>query len=200
MRASTIEDDLQLAEHGFTQIEIDPIYVALGPEGTSVAFWRDPARAAEEMRRYSRADADAYLELARIGEAAAGAMVPGLTMNPARPAAAALRRIAGTVARHPKEMAAVATLATASAAPAIEERFSHPVVKSAMAMLAAFGGPIQLDGTGVNLVVPALVKRFGLGRPVGGMGTSPRCAPELPRSLRRTRSDAGARGESAGRR
>ena len=186
MRASTIEADLQLARHGFTQIEIDPVYVALGPEGTSIAFWRDPARAAEEMRRYSRSDADAYLELARIGEAAAGAMVPALTMNPARPPTGSLRRIAGTVARNPREMAIVASLATASAAQVIEERFRHPVVKSAMAMLAAFGGPIQLDGSGVNLVVPALVKRFGLGRPVGGMGS-------LPSALERCLTASGGR-------
>ena len=184
LRASTIAADLDLERHGFRMVDIDPAYVTLGPEGTSIGFWRDPRRTADEIRHFSARDAAAYLELLRIAAAAAGAMVPMLTANPTRPGAASLRRAAGAALRHPRALAALGPLVSASAAQAIQERFSHPVVQSAMAMLASFGPPITLDGTGTSLVLPALIQRFGLGRPVGGMQA-------LPDALERCLVEAG---------
>jgi phytoene dehydrogenase-like protein len=56
---------------------------------------------------------------------------------------------------------------------AIKERFEHPIVQSAIATIANFGAPITGEGTGVNLMVLAVIARFGMARPVGGMGALP---------------------------
>jgi phytoene dehydrogenase-like protein len=186
LRASTIVEDLSLARHGFRMVEVDPAYVALLPDGASVGFWRDHARTAADIRRFSARDADAYLELARIADAAAGAMVPMLTVNPTRPGGAAVRRAAGAAVRHPRAMAAVGALATTSAAEAIAERFTHPYTRAALAMLACFGPPISTDGSGTSLVLPALIARFGLARAAGGMQA-------LPDALARCLAERGGR-------
>lgn len=184
MRASTVVADLELHRHGYRELEIDPAYIWLGEDGGSIAFWRDPRRTAEEIGRYSARDAEAYLELARIARAVAAAVVPMLTQNPTRPEPRALLRAAGAVLRHPRLVAAFAPLAFASAAQAIQERFVHPSVQGALAMLAAFGPPITSEGSGTSMVLPALIARFGLGRPVGGMQT-------LPDSLARALAERG---------
>jgi phytoene dehydrogenase-like protein len=186
LRASTIVADLELRRHGFEMVDIDPAYVALSEDGSSIAFWRDPTRTATEIRHFSAADGDAYLELARVADVAAAAMVPMLSTNPSRPDRACVLRAARAAIRHPRLLAAVGPLAAASAAQAIEERFSHPVVKGALAMLCAFGPPINLDGSGTSLVLPALIKRFGLGRARGGM-------QKLPDALERCLTERGGR-------
>jgi phytoene dehydrogenase-like protein len=182
LRASTIPADLELARHGFRMLDIDPAYVALLEDGTSIGFWRDYTRTASEIRRFSPRDATAYMDLARIADGAAAAMIPLLLSNPTRLGRATLRSVTGAALRHPRALAAVAALAATSAAEAIEERFTHENVRAAMALLACFGPPINTDGSGTSLVLPALIKRFGLARAAGGMQALPdalaRCLDE----------------------
>jgi phytoene dehydrogenase-like protein len=173
LRASTIVADLQLGHHGFEMIDIDPAYVALLEDGGSIGFWRDHARTAADIRRFSARDAAAYLELARVADAAAGLMVPLLRANPVRPGGRTLRAVLGAALRHPRAVATMGSLAAGSAAQAIQERFNHPHVQAAVAMLACFGPPILSDGSGTSLVLPALIKRFGLARARGGMQALP---------------------------
>jgi phytoene dehydrogenase-like protein len=58
--------DLGLERHGLEMIHIDPCYAYLHLEGDSFAFWRDPQRTAQEIRHFSRADGETYLEFARL--------------------------------------------------------------------------------------------------------------------------------------
>ncbi len=37
----------------------------LGPEGESLAFWRDPRKTAEEIKYFSPGDAERFLKLCR---------------------------------------------------------------------------------------------------------------------------------------
>jgi phytoene dehydrogenase-like protein len=67
----------------------------------------------------------------------------------------------------------MASLATATAEQAIRERFRHPIVQSAFAIIANFGAPITGEGTGTNLILPAVIGAYGMARPVGGMGSVP---------------------------
>ena len=53
-RSTSIEADLDLKRHGLKQIIADPFHVHLDPEGPSLAFWKDPARTAEELAYFSR--------------------------------------------------------------------------------------------------------------------------------------------------
>ncbi|MCW3016957.1 MAG: putative dehydrogenase, partial [Solirubrobacterales bacterium] len=76
-------------------------------------------------------------------------------------------------ARHPRRLAAVASLAGRTAADAIAERFEHPIVRAGVAMQANFGAPVTGPGTAVNLAVLALLARVGMSRPNGGMQAVP---------------------------
>src|SRR5438093_241827 len=61
MRISTVVEDLELERYGYAEVEVDPPYVAPLPDGSTLAFWRDPIRTADELRRFSKRDARAYL-------------------------------------------------------------------------------------------------------------------------------------------
>lgn len=173
MRGSTIVSDLELGRHGYAEVDIDPAYLMLWPDGASIGLWRDPRRTAEDIRRLSRRDAETFLDLARTFDRALDAAFPLIASNPVRPRPRDLLRAAGRGVRRPRVLAEIASLATSTAAQAIQERFEHPVVQGALAQIASYGSPITGEGTGVNLMLTAFVARFGMGRPLGGMGTLP---------------------------
>jgi phytoene dehydrogenase-like protein len=170
LRLSTIGRDLELARHGYAEVAVDPCYVALGAEGESLAFWRDPKRTAAEIRRFSTRDERAFLELMRELDHVADAMLPMMLTNPTRPDRGALAAALKAAGRHPKSFGRLIGLLTGSAAQALTERFEHPVVRGTLAMLANFGSPVSSDGSGVNLMVLPLICRAGMSRPVGGLG------------------------------
>jgi hypothetical protein len=66
-RSATIEDDLEPKCDGRRQIIADPFNVRLDANGPSLAFWRDPAKTAEEIRHFSQRDARKYLVLPAAG-------------------------------------------------------------------------------------------------------------------------------------
>src|SRR5262249_32619919 len=84
-QTSPVEKELDLARHGLRKITVDPSYVYLHPDGASVAVWKDPRRTADEIRQFSRADAEAYLEYARFLDALFDLAYPYMLGNPGRP-------------------------------------------------------------------------------------------------------------------
>jgi phytoene dehydrogenase-like protein len=173
MRASTVVGDLGLRGYGYREVEVEPSYVALMPDGASLAFWRDPRRTAAEIERFCRRDAATFLELMRTLDDAVSIALPLVATNPSRPDLRRVLRTVAAAARHPRAIATLLSLATAPAVQAIKERFEHPIVQSAVATIANFGAPITGEGTAVNLMVLAVIARFGMARPVGGMGALP---------------------------
>ncbi|HWF56136.1 MAG TPA: NAD(P)/FAD-dependent oxidoreductase [Solirubrobacteraceae bacterium] len=187
MRSSTVVADLQLATRfGYREVEIDPAYALLAPDGSSLLYWRDPVRTAQEIRRHSPADARAYLELMAVFDDVLAVALPMIATNPTRPEPRALWGALKAAARHPRSVAVMAGLAVASAEQAIRERFSDELVQSALAVIANFGAPITGESTATNLILPAVISRFGMGRPVGGMGA-------LPAAIERALRAAGGR-------
>ncbi|MDT7669059.1 MAG: hypothetical protein QOC74_1842 [Pseudonocardiales bacterium] len=183
MRGSTIVRDLELQSFGYREVEVTPPYVALDPDGGSIAFWRDPARTADEMRRFSPRDARTFLDLMLKLMPACDTAISLMATNPLRPDP---RKVLGAarMLRHPRDLGTLATLAATSAAEAIQERFEHPTVRAGLAQLASYGSPITLENTGINLMIVPLIMRVGMARPIGGMGT-------LPDSLERCLTAAG---------
>jgi phytoene dehydrogenase-like protein len=57
--------DLQLAEHGLELLTPDVRMFAPQPDGSSVTFWGDPARTAEELRGRNPKDAEAFVAFDR---------------------------------------------------------------------------------------------------------------------------------------
>ena len=176
IRLSSIVRDLELERHGYAEVEVDPAYAAPLPDGSTLAFWRDHARTAEELKRFSAKDARAYLKFTEMQEAGMDAGVQYILNDPTRPPAEAIRAAIAAGVRHPKQMADLARMVTGSAAEAIDARFEHPIVRGGLLSLAAVGAPVTHKGSGLNAMFPSIVSRAGVSRPVGG-------AQVLPNSL-----------------
>lgn len=161
--------ELGLAEHGFRQVEMSPGYVYLHPDGNSLVFWRDRNKTADEIRRYSAADADAFLGFMKVLDAFMDMAVPMMRVDPARTNLAAKLEALRAVLRNKKLKPEIMALMTGSAYQAAVERFEHPVTISAMCCLTGAAGPIHQDGTGIYFALLGFLHRFGVGRVVGGM-------------------------------
>ncbi|MFC7500786.1 phytoene desaturase family protein [Nocardioides sp. GCM10030258] len=169
IRTSGIIEDLQLSRYGLKQIEMDPVYAALGPNGESLCIFDDPERTAEDIRRFSPADARAFIDMSNELDPLMDIMGPFMNANPMRPFG---KRLAGGVlsaTRHPRHLAAASRYFTASQAELIDERFTHAMVKAPLAALPCFV-PISEDGTGWALIFFAMHHRSGVARFAGGTG------------------------------
>jgi phytoene dehydrogenase-like protein len=171
MLHSQVPRELGLKEHGLRILKPDPSYVSLGPDGSSVALWRDPTRTAAEIEEHSRADAQAFLEfLSRLDRLITTAL-PVMGTDTARPAPKLVLNTLRASVRNRKQMSDIVALLTGSASLAVDERFEHPLVKGALLNLAAGAGPVDEPGSGLGFLLLALISRVGVGRPIGGMQT-----------------------------
>lgn len=173
LRLSTVIADLELHRYGYAEVEVDPAYVAPLPDGSTLGFWRDPARTADEIRRFSRHDARAYLDFIEMQEAGMAAGLPYILSDPTRPGRAIVGAGLRSAARHPVHLANLARMVTGSAADAIDARFRHPIVRGGLLSLAAVGAPVTHKGSGINALFPVIVQRAGVSRPVGGTQVLP---------------------------
>jgi phytoene dehydrogenase-like protein len=55
--------DLRLADHGLRMVPCEPGLQVAFPDGVVLPWWSDPARTAEEIRRFSARDAEAFLRV-----------------------------------------------------------------------------------------------------------------------------------------
>ncbi len=169
MRGNTVRRDLELDKYGYREVEVDPPYVYLHPDDSSLALWRDPRRTADEIRRFSRTDAAAFLDLARDLDAIVDIGGPYLQADARRPGARVVVTMAAQAVRRARRLPALAALTIGSAAEVLTERFSHEIVRNAVGQLAtAAAGPLNTDASGLSLMFLAFVHRWGVGRPVGG--------------------------------
>jgi phytoene dehydrogenase-like protein len=58
--AQDIIDDLKLPQHGLQILPVDPLIFAPQPDGRQLTIWQDTDRTAQEIAKFSRADAEAY--------------------------------------------------------------------------------------------------------------------------------------------
>jgi phytoene dehydrogenase-like protein len=169
IRTTTIPRDLELERFGWGEVEVDPPYVWLDEDGSSLCVWRDPLRTAAELKRFSARDARAFVELANELDAAMNVAVPYMNTHPVRPRPGGLVRGGLRSARHPSRLLKASRLFTASHAEIIAEHFEHRSIRALLAALPCFA-PITQDGTGWVLVYFGLIHRAGVGRYIGGTG------------------------------
>ena len=169
IRTTTIVSDLELRRFGWREVAIDPPYVWLDEDGSSLCVWRDPQRTAEELKRFSARDARAFIELANELDALMALAIPYMNMHPLRPRPGGLLPGARRALRHPSRLAGVSRLFAISHAQAIEERFEHRSIRALLAALPCFA-PITEDGTGWVLIYFGLIHAAGVGRYVSGTG------------------------------
>jgi phytoene dehydrogenase-like protein len=165
--------DLKPEEYGLRWVKVDPAFVYLHPSGESIAFWREPERTVQEIRRFSRADGDAYRELAQLWDAVCDVAMPMFASDPTRPSPRAVAAAVRGAVRHRRSLAEIGAFLTASGADQVAERFTHPVVASAVNVASACMYPSSFPSSTIQMLILAFVHRYDCLRPVGGTQAIP---------------------------
>lgn len=147
-----IVTDLELERFGYHVYPLDPAYFAPFPDGRGLLMWDEPARASEEIARFSRRDADAFLDYsATLSELAA--LIRPLLLRV--PPAISLRSfddikeavsLGAYVGRRRGHLARVVDLMTMSVSDFLNEYFESGAVKGALGFggtIGAWGGPMS---------------------------------------------------------
>jgi phytoene dehydrogenase-like protein len=93
MLMPTVIRDLDLGAHGLRMVACDPILTLPLEDGRILRWWADPERTADEIRRYSRRDGDAFLAVDRKLKALARYLQPFFLEPPPDLAAGGLARL-----------------------------------------------------------------------------------------------------------
>ncbi|QXQ04985.1 NAD(P)/FAD-dependent oxidoreductase [Sphingosinicellaceae bacterium] len=176
--------DLELARHGLRMVASDPLLTVPVGEGRIIRWWADGERTAEEIRRYSARDAEAFLRVDRELKALAAYLQPFFLEPPPNLAARGLDRIseaARLLRRFRKikgsEVSQLITFLTGSLGEYLDRHFESPEVKRmflANNVYGKHGGPYE-PGSAVGLLFHLLsggddsVQGFA-GHVIGGMG------------------------------
>ena len=166
---SHVPKELGLSRHGFKILELSPGYVYLHPDGSSLVFWRDRRKTADEIRRFSERDAEAFLRFMDLIDLFMDVALPMMRVDPARMNIRTKLRVLGAILKKRKLKPELMALMTGSAHQAARERFEHPVTISAMCALTGLAGDITADGGGIYYALLGFLHRFGVGRVSGGM-------------------------------
>lgn len=174
--APEVVGELRLAQHGLEWIAADPVVFAPQPSGAQLTIWRDPRRSAEEIARFSAADARRYPEfvalLSRLADVVGGlanAVPPDLPqvgwgdLRGMLPLAAPLRRLGR---RRINELLRVLPMPVADL---LNEWFESDAVKAAIAASAVRDltwGPKEA-GTAYALLFNWALSDTGLFRSAG---------------------------------
>lgn len=172
IRISSIERDLNLGRYGLREVPADPAHLHLGPDGESLGVWHDPLRTAEELKRFSRRDAAAWIEMSETLDLLMDSMLAYMRTHPTRPNLKSLLRGAARMARHPRQLVALSRFFSVSHAQIIDELFEGSLVRGALAQMPTFDW-MRRDGTAWGMIYVALVHRTNSARYVGGTGALP---------------------------
>lgn len=142
--------ELELRKFGYRVSILDPDYYVPYEDGTSLTLWGDVRRSAEEIAKFNKRDADAYIEFDTYFERLAGLLRDMLYVIPPNLALAELPswlKLAGRFRKWTgRDVADVIRLFTLSGADFLEEWFEDERVKGALATQAIIGawcGPMS---------------------------------------------------------
>jgi beta-carotene ketolase (CrtO type) len=167
----SIVHELELARYGLRFVTADPYCSWLGPDGDSIALWRDLDRTAKEIARFSRKDAVRYHQFANIVCDAWYATLPYLQDHPRRPSLRTIGEMAVRAARTRRSLAPALRIMAQSPMETIEEWFESDQLRTAMAHWALAGmNSLETPGGSAVLAMFMMTHRWGCTRPVGGMG------------------------------
>lgn len=145
-----IVDELDLKRFGYQVSIITPDYFVPFPDGTSLTLWGDIGRDAESIARFSKRDAEAYVEFDAYFERVARLLKDLLFVVPPNLSVRDLPRWLATAGKFRKwtgrDVAEAVRLFTMSAADFLDEWFEDDRVKGAMATQAIIGawcGPMS---------------------------------------------------------
>lgn len=144
--------DLRLPRYGYAVDWLDPAYFAPFPDGGGILLWDDPTRAAGEIARFSRRDADAFHRYVADLNDLAGFVRPLLLRVPPSVRFRSFEDLRealwlGRYARRSRGLLArFLDLMTMSVADFLSEYFEHPAVLGALCpggVIGMWGGPMS---------------------------------------------------------
>lgn len=168
----SIVQDLDLARYGFRTVVTDPYATYLGPDGESIAQWRDLDRTCREIARFSRRDAERYRRFAQILGEAWNAFLPYLQGHPKHLSVRTLAETVLRAGRARKSLGPAVRILLSSPAQVLEEWFERDELKVILGTWAAATGQVALEtpGSAAGMAMAVLSHRWGCYRAVGGMG------------------------------
>ena len=145
-----IESELGLSRLGYRVSIVTPDYYVPFPDGTALTLWGDVKRDGDEIARFSKRDADAYLEFDRYFDRVARLLKDLLFVVPPNLSMRELLRWARVAGRFRgwtgRDVAEIVRLFTLSAADFLDEWFEDERIKGALAtqaIIGAWGGPMS---------------------------------------------------------
>ncbi len=172
-RTTNIDNELELSSrYGLRMRLINPAHVHLGPEGESIAMWREAERTVEEIKRFSRKDAARWLELSNTIAHATAMGLPMMQTNPLRPEGKRLLEALKAVAKGRKELGRIIHWASVSQREAIEEYFEHDMVRGPLTVNLPFMR-FDADASGWALIYLGVYQKWGVAMFEGGTGAFP---------------------------
>ncbi|RNL66760.1 NAD(P)/FAD-dependent oxidoreductase [Zhongshania marina] len=169
LKETHIVEDLELEKFGFSMIPVDPIYAYLRPEGESIVFWQSPEKTANEIKKFSKKDAAAYIEMANDLELMMAMAVPYMRNHPIRINVLDMLRGFTKLLRHPKRSLGLTRFISASHSEYIEENFEHDMVRGPLAAVVPFL-PIKEEATAWMLIQFGFMHQKGVSRIRTGSG------------------------------
>lgn len=171
-RLSGVAKDLNLPKYGLREIEVDPAHIQLAPDGSSLAIWKDAARTADELRRFSPKDAQAYLDFSNALYPVMNLIIAYMNSHPTAPwnkdmFLSAIKAVGGA-----KKLWGLKHMIAASHTEFLEETFETELPKGALAAMAAFL-QMRFDMTAWSMIYLGIVQRVSNSMPVGGTGALP---------------------------
>ncbi|NJN54785.1 MAG: NAD(P)/FAD-dependent oxidoreductase [Anaerolineae bacterium] len=178
-----VSQELNLSEHGLELLPVEPLLLALQPDGNHLPIWQDSRRTAVEIARFSAADAAQYPQfvalMSKLAEVVAGLMhmtpldLPAVGLGDLGrllPLNGPLRRLGR------QQISQLLRVLPMSAADLLNEWFESEALKGALAANSVRGitwGPMEA-GTAYTLLYKWASSQGGLfrsaGQVKGGMG------------------------------
>lgn len=173
-RTSSIVKDLKLeSKYGLRMRVIDPPHVHMQEDGSSLALWRDPTKTAEELKYFSRRDADEYLQMFETIRAAVDIGLPFMHTNPVHPDFKTILRTLKAAGKNAKQLSAIGRWAAGSFTETLDESFESDIIKAQMAINLPFM-PFFQDGGGWGMIYLGIMSKYGTAMFEGGTGTLPK--------------------------
>jgi phytoene dehydrogenase-like protein len=169
LRASGVVEELELARHGFREVDAAG-WAWLGPDGGSLVFQAGVPETVRDIARFSRPDAERYQELMAAAVPALALQARFGASHPQRPGAAVLVSAIRALVGDRRLRSLLASLLSSTAADALSATFASSEVRGAFASMATILGSPFDEGSALALLGPAALHHLGAGRPIGGMG------------------------------
>jgi phytoene dehydrogenase-like protein len=171
-RLSGVAKELNLAKYGLREIEVDPAHIQLAPDGSSLAIWKDASKTADELKRFSRKDAQAWMDFSNALYPVMGAVIAYMNSHPTAPWNKEMLLAALKAAGGVKKLWGLRHMIAASHTEFLDETFETELPKGALAAMAAFY-QMRFDLTAWAMIYLGIVQRVSNSMPVGGTGALP---------------------------